>query len=495
MTTGPRSVQLRASLASWADLPRLDPLGLAALLGPPEPGDLLRQLIDLGARLPRGLIHAEAVHIRAEAPHERLPLAPSSAWYAVDQDLVVVVDTDGPDAVEALLADLADYAKVSAAVAEAGRTDPALVDAAQSDYNADTLRLLAALGTTEEAWRSLDARAPGLRDDLAVLLRQPFAAPIHLHPHVRPSWLAEAGGAWAAELRASCPVVRPWIIATEGPEAVDLLSPYVRDLTSALGQWAVENPDLIRVPGLRDAWTEAPDEDLAAMVVPDLLRSASDLNRERRDNERTQGLFLEDRLGVQAGFVELERLAAPDRLAVPEGTRGGALVAAGGPRPVWLAMVRAWLSEPFAGLATVLSAGTQGSTPVIPEVVADARDAFLLPGTPELLTDAASLGIDVTTAPVLELDGRWSTAAVDMLGQIRRGQLCGALDDDTPVYAAFTSARRGASLRSIELGRAALNATRLVLRRAFLPPSDTGQHGHRSSKTPRNTGVPRRFRA
>ena len=483
-------------LAVWADLARIDLQGLAALRGPPTTHDLLARLIELSGRLPMGLIHASAVHVQAETPTDRAPLVPGSSWYDLQPALLVVVDSTRPDALEQLLADLADYASISLALSQAASSDPELLPAAGStDLGPAAVRLIEGLQTSPERWQRLDADAPGLRDDLRVMVQMPWEATVHLHPHVRPGWLADAGRTWADSLRAACPSDQPWLLISDGPEIVELLSPYVRDLRSALGQWGLENIEQIRVPGWADAWTAGPDDDLATMVVPDLLRGAAELIDERRRNEVGQGMYVGDRLGTQAGYVEVERLAAPDRRAIPIGARGVALMAAGGPTAFRTAMVEHWMTTGAAGLAAVFRGGVFGAAPVIPEVVADDVDAFVLPGTSALTAEASSLEIPIVQSEILKIPGarEWSFARV--LGQARRAQLCRDLDADMPIFAAFAPSEPDPATRTIEVQRASLDAARLVLRRAWLPPADRSSPGPHAAKNPKRTGRQRRFRA
>ena len=488
---------VRPRLEPWADLGRLDPQGLAMLLGPPSPQDGLQRLIELSTRLPRGLIHAEAVHVLAESPPDREPLAASSAWYALGREIAVVIDPAEADSLDDLLYDVAAYAALSRRLADAAGDDPELAEAAGRTDTADpaVLRLIGHLESAAHRWYTLDERAPGLRDDVRAMLHRPFDAPIHIHPHVRPRWLEDAGRAWADELWARCPSERPWIVISDGPEPIELMSPYARDLTAALGQWAHENPGEIRQAGLLDAWEEAPEDELASMVVPDLLRHAPALLSERRTNERTQGMFIDDRLGAQAGYVEVGRLAAPDAHAVPAGAHATALVVAGGAVNLRVAMAEHWVARGLSGLAAVLSVDVAGSLPIIPKVVADAADAYVLPGTAELVAEAAALGIEVVADDVLAITGQRRTSTVRTLGQVRRGQLCGDIDAHTPVYVAFLPGKSVLSTPPLPQRRAAFDAARLVLRRAWLPVSDRGPG---SPKTPRNPGkdaVQRRFRA
>ena len=487
----------RPRLDLWADLGRLDPQGLAMLLGSLPPQDDLQRLIEIGSRLPRGLIHADAVHVLAEAPLDGAPLAPSSAWYALGREVAVVIDPSEGDELEDLLHDLAAYAALSRRLAQYGAEDPELVEAAGRTDAADpaVLRLLGGLGSAVNRWPTLDDQAPGLREDIQAMLHRPFEAPVHVHPHVRPRWLEDAGRAWADELWAQCPAERPWVIISDGPEPIELLSPYARDLTAALGQWAAENPSEIRQPGLLDAWQEAPGDELASMVVPDLLRFAPDLVTERRANERSQGLFIEDRLGAQAGYVEVGRLAAPDAFAVPAGARATALMVTGGARSLRVAMAERWVVQGIAGIAGVFSAPVTGTQPIVPKVVADDADAYVLPGTPDLIAEAHGLGMDVVADDVLTITGQRHAPVVRTLGQVRRGQLCGDMDGQTPIYVAFTPRERVRTIQSLAQRRAGFDAARLVLRRAWLPALDKGNGGPKTPRNPGKDAAQRRFRA
>ncbi len=484
-------------LEDWADLARLDPQGLAALVDPPPAQDLLQSLTSLCARLPQGLILADAVHVLAERPPDREPLSPSSPWFSLDRELAVVVDTTRDGALEALLDDLIDYAGLSGRLAAAGAVDPELKEAAVQKDPSDgvVLRLLAVLGASADDWQRVDSTVPGLRFDVQAMLRRRFEAPIHLHPHVRPGWLRDAGTAWADELAAACPVDRPWVVTSDGPEVVELLSPYARDLTAALAQWAIENPTLVAHPGLVEALATNADDDLVAMVVADLFKAVPTLRDERRANERTQGLYLEDRFGAQAGHAEVERLAAPDPYAVPSGAQGTALIVAGGPRALRAQMVARWLKGPVAGFAGVFSTRVTASQPVLPQVVADEDDAFILPASQHLSADAMAAGVEVAAPKVLHLISRHRSLASRALGQIRKGQLCGGLAEDLPVLVSFSPELGSLRGRALAESRVGYDAARLVLRRAWMSGSDRGSSGPKTHRNPAKEGMPRRFRA
>jgi len=485
----------RPRFDAWADLAKLDPQGLAALLDWPSAVDLLDRLQALTLRLPSGLLCAEAVHIQPRAISDGAPLAPGSPWYAAGAELIGIVDLADADALDDMLGDLIEYAEISRRLHRAAIAEPKLREAVQStEADPHVLRLAAALGTPVERWLRLESIS--LRQDIAQMFDAPFEAPIHLHPHTRPGWLADAGRDLADRLRAMCPSERPWILATEGPEAVDLLSPYIRDLTGALGQWAVENPEQVRTPGLRDAWAEDPHDDLAALVVQDLMHFHDELVEERRANERGQGLFVVDEGGLQAGYAELSRLAAPDRVAVPSGSRGAVLIAAGGPRPMWTAAVEHWLKDGrVAGVSAVFASSALGTQPLLPEVVADDADAFVLPGTPTLMADAEATSLNVVATEALRLPGRCVSPVCRLLGQLRKAQLVGKSDADTPIFVAFAPGHSRGLSRTLEGGRARIEAARLVMRRASLSILEPISGPGHTTKSTGNTGPARRFRA
>ncbi|MEM7677322.1 MAG: hypothetical protein AAF449_15080, partial [Myxococcota bacterium] len=189
-------------------------------------------------------------------------------------------------------------------------------------------------------------------------------------------------------------------------------------------------------------------------------------------------------------------LAAPDRMAVPAGVRGGVLVAAGGPRPMWTAMVQHWLSEGrVAGVSAVFASSALGTQPLLPEVVADDADAFVLPGTPTLVVDAEAAGLNIVATEALHLPGRCAAPVCQLLGQLRKAQLVGKTNADTPVYVAFAPGHARGLSRTLEGGRARVEAARLVLRRASLSILEPGSGAASTTRNAGNTGPARRFRA
>src|SRR5215472_12894387 len=92
----------------------------------------LETLVELGTRLPSGLIFAESILLFSEAPPDVEPLAPGSAWYALERSLAAVLPP-GRRALHRLLRDLALYFFAARKIAEKLEERGTILDALSAD--------------------------------------------------------------------------------------------------------------------------------------------------------------------------------------------------------------------------------------------------------------------------------------------------------------------------------------------------------------------------
>jgi hypothetical protein len=270
----------------------------------------------------------------------------------------------------------------------------------------------------------------------------------------------------------------------------------VRDLGHALFRWGLENSDQLRTFGLLQALQdreEAPDGDLAALVVPDLFRSMPDLLEERRSNEATQGLHLEDRNGTIFGWAEVGRLAAPDRRAVPDGIAGTlALVCRGAPETMIAAARTLVASGRVAGIAQVWSADVRADV-VVASMLATRDDGFQLAGAPLMIEKAAELGLPIH--PVDTLDDP-PDVLVKLLRVVRRARVRNELADSAMIFSLMTPRLPDGAMPTLKGRLAALAAARLALATMTSAPSSRDRTlASKSSTSGQKPSFQRRFRA
>jgi hypothetical protein len=456
----------------------------------------LDDLLALSRRLPTGLIHAESIWALESRPSDLSPLALGSAWSAMERSLVVEVPALGGD-LTAILIDLGRY-RLAASVVRARLADhPDLIEALAGELTpALSTRLAMLLEAPVADIEALDRRAPHLRSDLAWMARMEFSPPVHLHDDVRPDRLAERGARIANDLLARLPAGDFWVLLADHAAAIELISPYVRDLGHALFRWGLENSDRLRTFGLVEALEakeEAPDVDLAALVVPDLFHATPDLLEERRTNEATQGLELEDRNGTIFGWADLGRLAAPDRAALPEGINGTLAIVCGGAPEALIAASRTLIaSGRVAGLAQVLMAEVRADI-VVAQMLATADDGFQLAGAPLLIDKANELGIAVHPVDTLEDP---PDLLVKLLRVVRRARVRNELSDSAMIFTLMTPNLPESATPTLKGRLAALHAARLVLATMTSAPSSRDRTLVAKSATPgQKPSFQRRFRA
>jgi hypothetical protein len=472
---------------------------IAELVALESPGLLervaLADLVDLSKRLPSGLIHAESIWILEQRPAGLAPLAEGSAWSAMDRSLVVEVSSAGD--LFGLLLDLGRYHLAARAVrARLGGRD-ALVDALASG-SLDPLGLAEIAVVLEAPPDDVARMEPAIAIDVAAMARSDFEPAIHVHDDARPDRQRERGARLAEELIARLPEGPFALLIADTTAPIELLSPYVRDLSHALSRWGIENPARIRTFGLVDALRAqkgSADPDLAALVVPDLMAVAPELLAERRSNEATQGLFLDDGRGTLVGYAELGRLDGPDRSVVAADASGTLVVAVARRSEIVEAILdRVLETRRVSGVANVGSADVRSDV-VIARTMASDDDGFLLGGADTLIAKAAELGV---AAHVTERLARPPDALLRISRRVRLARVRGELDDPNggarPVLTVLYPRLPEGVSPTIRGRSAALVAARLVLAALLDPPPESGG----DPKIPTSAtkaSVPRRFRA
>lgn len=441
-----------------------------ALFRPETPLGCLPELIELGSRLPSGLIHAEAIWALAEQPSGLVPLAAGSPWCAADRSLVVVIPA-GRRGLSSVFEDLARYhvAAMRVKAQLAGRPD--LLDALAGDVIpvAAAAELSVLLDAPPSAIASLDRVAPGLRADLRAMAGRSFAPPIRVHRSLRPSELRQKGARIAAEILSRIPQGGFRLLISDSRTALEHLSPYVRDLGHALAAWGLENAAALRTEGLADALQTSagdPKADLAALVARDLFAAAPDLLSERREAELSAGLHLWDEDDTAYGWAELSRLALPDDVAVHKGASGTLAVIAGGADEILREGIRVLLEAGrVSGAAFVLGTGIDAGEAILADALVDDDDAMRVASSSDLAERAARVGLAVHRLGAIPVDLQLGAPPLlaELLGLVRRAGVNGRLPEDAPTYAVLYPRPRkvaplGVRLAEIDAGRLALSA-------------------------------------
>jgi hypothetical protein len=462
----------------------------------------LDTLVDLGTRLPSGLVHAESILIFSEAPAELEPLAPDSAWYALDRSIAVVLPL-GRRALHRLLRDLALYFFCARRVGERleDRSDiiDALANEALEPSRSTELALL--LDAAPSLVASLHQRAPGLLRDLATMANTAFDPDLRLHASLRPERQRALGVRVADSLLARLPHGPFRLLVADTPMVLEHLSPYVRDLGHALTTWGLENRERLKTDGLVEALEgnrEQPNVDLAAIVIPDLLAMAPDLLHERRSQEEEAGLFVEDEAGMVHGWADFARLAAPDDLAVGKDASGLVAVLSGTSDEALQEATRCLLdSGRVAALSAVMASSVEGGEPLVPEALASDHDGIRIPLAEDVVERSVKLGLSVHRGSCLPIDDASGAPLItaDLLGEVRRARVLGRFGEDAPAFVVLyprPSATRSPDLThrlgEVEAGRIALS---------YLSSPDDPHAAARPKRvlSQNGPGLSRRFRA
>ncbi|MCC7381891.1 MAG: hypothetical protein IT384_08685 [Deltaproteobacteria bacterium] len=482
------------ALMPLLDRPELDLLQLGQSIAAEEGDELdLDHLLALAARLPSGLIHAEAVWISAIAPVGLPPLAAGSNWYAVERALVAAI-APGRIPLAMLVGDLARYALGAQRVRRALEDAPHLIDALIGEEPAEPTveaELALRLGTDGARLAELRERMPSAVIDLGWMARAPFVPRVHLHPSTRPAKWRRLGQSIARRLLEAQPEGTFRLLIADATEAIEHLSPYVRDLAREILGWAQENPDALSVPEILERLDGSGGlPDLAALVVPDLIAGRPDVLDERRRVERATGLSLFDEAGVTFGLVELSSLAAPDPRAIVVGAKGPLAFIAGRAPETLLEAARDLLEAGrVAALGVVLGFEGRGGV-VIPELVVSEDDALAIDGAGRTLKRAEAIGIRAAPLPRAAHEGEAQELLLGLLRLARRAELIGSLPAGAKRIVTLYG-RSASSAGTIEQRLALLDAARVALAGLSSPDAAMPQRGVEASKSPGSL----RFRA
>lgn len=462
---------------------------------------VLPGLVELGTRLPSGLVHAESIWILAEPPGAVEPLAPGSPWYAVEQSLAVVLPPSRAG-IEGILSDLARYHAFAARVARELSERHDILGALSGGElgSASAAELSVLLDAPPNLVASLDRYAAGLRGDLVEMALRRFEPIVRLHAALRTRHFRLLGARIAASLLARLPRGPFRLALSDGTMILEHLSPYVRDLGHALTTWGLENVDRLGTQGLAEALRETrqrPSPDLAALVVADLFAVAPELLPERRAAEATAGLSLSDEGAVAFGFADLARLALPDEHTVTKDSTGTLALIAGAPDLALVEALGVLLDTGrVRGLSVVLSAPLEGELPVVPDAIASDRDGARLDSAGALADRAGQLGATVSRPGCVPVDDARAIprVAMELVGLTRRARVQGRLESDAPLGLIFFP--RGAAAEGT-LGRrlAELQSGRLALYLLSSRDDTSGQPRPKRPASQNAPGISRRFRA
>lgn len=467
-------MSLEALLAPLVDAPALDLDAVGHVLVAEDADETnldFERLLRLASRLPSGLVHAESVWLTSVPPVGLAPLAPGSAWSALDRALIVTLPP-GRSALVSTAVDLARYAlaadEVRRILGPQGELVEALLGAAPLDA-ASATRLALALGADPELIAGLDRQAPGLRQDLGHLARGRFRPRVQLHPSTRPSRWRRLGDSIARRLLEALPPGPLRLVVADSSDVIEHLSPYARDVAPLLSAWALENPHLVGVRGLVEALSSgrAPSPDHSTLVVRELVRAHAEALEERRTIERAAGLELFDEAGMVFGYADVAHLPAPDARALPAGSRGVIAMIAGPAEEALLAAAAALLeSGRVDGLAVIARGGSElEGACAVPELLVSADDAVVVDGAARVIRRAEALGLRVSRARRVVVDAErgappWAFA---LLRLMRRAHHTGLFPSEGRVSLALHARATPSGLSELDAALAGLAAARIGL--------------------------------
>ena len=430
----------------------------------------LESFASVAARLPRGLVYADAIWLIAEPLPGLSPLAPGSAWYAIDRNLAVVLPP-GRAALVRMVADLGRYALAAWHIRERMEDSSELIEAlADPSLSTEMSTKLALVLDASPAFvAGLDAGAPGLRRDLATMADMPFSPVVHVHASLRPQQWLDKGHAIADRLLAEIPDGPVRLVVSDGRWVTEHLSPYVRDLGHALSAWGAQNAADLTTSGLAAALAEpraAPDLDLAALVVPDLFAVHPDLLPERRDAERSAGLKLYDDGATAWGWADLSTLDGADPSVLPDEPAGTFVVIAGGAHEtLGRAVADLLAAREITGIACVFGTVAPTADVVVPRAIITDDDGFALARGPRMADRAAAMGIACESLAAARADGLLGapTILVEILRRVRRSRVLGRGIDASQAVVVLHAAPGSATAPALETRRSRLDAARLAL--------------------------------
>lgn len=363
---------------------------------------------------------------------------------------------DAPGDLRAWLAALRDWVKLCDRL-----RDPEVKSVIRDPHRL-AVELSVPMARLSEAYAS----DPGLSALLERLSETRFEAEIWLDAAVRPAWLRQEGERLAEAMIALEGPAMPLLVADD-PLAIEVLSPYTRDLAPALCRWAELNPEQLEIEGLHEAVAalkpgQDPEgaESLLPWVARALLSAHPSLLLERRQAERSQGLRLFDALGLVAGRVDLSRMARPDP-TLPEAARqGGCWVLAGGASELRESLASALIDAMRVNKLGLLRTGKGlGVSAVNLRSVYSSEDGFGFDLSPLVAAEASILGVDLATEA---RESPLSDADLRLLRAVRRQR---AIRPESPLSSfAIVSVTGTWPVSALESGRFAISLTRLAWR-------------------------------
>ncbi|MEE2901265.1 MAG: hypothetical protein VYC39_03005 [Myxococcota bacterium] len=375
----------------------------------------INEVLSLSRKLPTGFIHADALWFVDAPPVGLEPLASGSAWYAVERDLLVVVPGAelwrAVEVVEVVYA----YFKMAKDVYRRLQDIPNITELLLSPGGLDpenAAKCALSLGAQLDIFEEIEQQNPDLRFDLGWMGRREFSPKIRVHERLSSARSDAASLLHLERVLDGLPDGRIRLVVSDSSAVFDVISPYPRDLSQAICQWAKENVEALLDPSLQQAVvsSEGASEELASSLLPDLFRMSPELLEERRRGERQAGLqFAGDKhLTVAWSYLADLKDAAPsiaanasacepgDILVVLSSRRSSALVAA---------VKKVLLTRKVIVVGASLSAAKLGG----PEHLsvscltdADAGVENLAQGS--VLSEADHSGIEIESLPRLDLD-------------------------------------------------------------------------------------------
>lgn len=480
----------RGTLRPVWDRAKVDLDELTNVLGNKETD---RDLETALSRVPRGLVHAESIALVRKSPEGFAPLAPESAWSSAGRSLAVACSRSP----EPVVRDIGWFSLWQRRVQQRLRGAPSLVRSILEDRLSaeDRLELSVRLEVGPEALARLENQ--GWLPDLGWMAARPFGPKVSVAPELRPAVARARGAATAYALSERISPGNFPLFVSDDVLTLDLLSPYPRDLGHALYAWAIEHADRLQTRNLAEiirSQRHRPDADLASIAASDLFSAEPNrgLLLERREAERSQGLFITDDTELAAGYAELSRLEQPDPVA--GGARGFLAFFAGSNREALEGAVEAWIEDRRpTGFGFVGRHNSDGTAPIVPKAIISEHDGFQLELAHELRQAALATGVGTANPDLMDLDYHEMWIAKS-LGRIRRSITAGFLTPVTTIGVAFYPINSTISPTDAASRRACLQAARIVLSKLLASGSELASGRELGDSSPLNRPLGRTFR-
>jgi|GEM_PF-6225343 len=375
----------------------------------------INEVLSLSRKLPTGFIHADALWFVDAPPVGLEPLASGSAWYAVERDLLVVVPGAelwrAVEVVEVVYA----YFRMANDVYQRLENIPEITELLLSPGGLDpesAAKCALSLGAQLDIFEEIEKQNPDLRFDLGWMGRRQFSPRIRVHERLSSPKSDAASLLDLERVLDGLPDERIRLVVSDSSAVFDVISPYLRDLSQPICQWAKENVDELLDPVLQQAVmsSEIASEELASLLLPDLFRASPGLLEERRRGERQAGLqFAGDKhLTVAWSYLGDLKDAAPpiaanasacepdDILLVLCSRRSSALVAA---------VKKVLLSRKVIVVGASLSAAKLGGSELISvNCLTDADAGVENLAQANVVSEADQSGIEIESLSRLDVD-------------------------------------------------------------------------------------------